>query len=47
MRLDLREFVLHVVGVHGADLVARRRTQNLDNLDELVDTGFSWEKGLS
>lgn len=37
MRLDLRELVLHVVGVHGPDLVPRGCAEHLDDLDELVD----------
>lgn len=43
--LDLREFVFHIVGVHGSDLLASRCTQNLDNLNQLVDarlTGKQW-----
>lgn len=38
MRLDLRELVLHVVGVHGANLLPRGRTKYLDNLHELVNS---------
>jgi len=38
MWLDLREFMFHVVGVHCADLLPRRRTKNLDNFDELIDS---------
>jgi hypothetical protein len=38
MRLDLRELVFHVVGVHGADLVASGSSQDLNNLDQLVNT---------
>jgi hypothetical protein len=47
MRLDLRELVLHVVGVHGADLVPGGRSQNLDNLYQLVNTRLAWEQWLS
>jgi len=47
MRLDLREFVLHVVWVHGANLITCWGSQNLDDFDELVDSRFSWEKRLS
>jgi len=47
MRLDLGELVLHVVWVHGANLVTCWRTQNLDNFNELVDPRLSREKGLS
>lgn len=46
MRLDLREFVLHVVRIHRTDLVTRRRSQNFDDLDQLVNARFSWEKWL-
>ena len=31
MRLDLREFVLHVIGVHGPDLLAGGSAKNLDD----------------
>lgn len=47
MRLDLRELVLHVVGVHGADLVASRGAQNLDDLHQLVDTRLAGEEWLT
>ena len=46
MRLDLRELVLHVVGVHRANLVSCRRAENLDDLDELVDTRFTGKQRL-
>lgn len=45
--LDLWEFVLHVVGVHGTDLIPSRSTKHLDNLDQLVNTRFSGEQGLT
>lgn len=45
--LDLGKFVFHVVGVHGPDLLACRCTQNLDDLNQLVDSGFAREKWLS
>lgn len=45
--LDLGELVLHVVGVHGADLITGRRAQHLDDLDELVNTRLTREQGLS
>jgi hypothetical protein len=41
---DLWEFVLHVVGVHGANLVASWSAQDLDDLDELVNTRLAWEQ---
>lgn len=47
MRLNLWELVLHVVGVHGADLLTRRRAQDLDDLDQLVDAGFAGEERLA
>jgi hypothetical protein len=47
MRLNLRELVLHVVGVHGADLVSGRRSQDLDDLYELVNTRLAREQWLS
>lgn len=31
MRFDLRELVLHIIGVHGADLLPSRGAQNLDD----------------
>lgn len=47
MRLDLRELVLHIVGVHGADLIACRSAQHFDDLHQLVDTGFTREERLT
>lgn len=47
VRLDLGEFVLHVVGVHGPDLLASRRTQHLDDLDQLVYTRLAGKQGLT
>ena len=47
MRLDLRKLVLHVVGVHRADLVARGRAEHLDDLDQLVDAGLAGEQRLA
>lgn len=47
MRLDLRELVFHVVGVHGANLIPCGRTENLDDLDKLVDTRLAGEQRLS
>ena len=46
MRLDLRELVLHVVGIHGTDLLARGRAQDLDNLHELIDARLPGKEGL-
>lgn len=47
MRLDLRELVLHVVGIHRSDLITSWGTKDLDNLDELVDTRLAGEKRLT
>lgn len=47
MWLDLGEFVLHVIRVHCADLVASWSAQNFDDLDKLVDTRLAWEKRLT
>jgi hypothetical protein len=43
MRLDLGKLMLHVVGVHCADLVARRGAEHFDNLDELVNARLTRE----
>lgn len=47
MRLDLREFVLHVVGVHGLDLLTGRCPENFDDLNELVNTALTREERLA
>lgn len=47
VRLDLRELVLHVVGVHGPNLVASWGAQHLDDLDQLVNTRFAREERLT
>eukprot|EP00967_Tisochrysis_lutea_P065811 scaffold85645_cov29-Tisochrysis_lutea.AAC.2 len=44
MGLDLREFVLCIVLIHRLDLVKGRRSQHLDDLDELVHTGLAREE---
>ena len=44
---DLREAVLCVFRIHGEDLFARRRTQDLDDFDELVYTTLTWEDWLT
>lgn len=41
--LDLRELVFHVVWVHRANLISRRRAEHLDDLHELVDARFARE----
>lgn len=45
--LDLRELELGVVGVHLADLFPCRRTQHLDDLDQLVHARVSREDWLA
>lgn len=47
VRLDLRELVLHVVGVHGANLLPSRRSENFDDLNQLVNTRFTGEQRLT
>ena len=47
MRLDLWEFVLHIIRVHRLDLVPRWRPQNLDNFDQLIDPTFTRKEGLT
>jgi hypothetical protein len=47
MRLDLREFELSVVLVHGLNLLARRGAHDLDNLHKLVHIAIAREEGLS
>ena len=37
MRFDLRELVLHIIGVHGADLFPGGCAQDLDDFHELVN----------
>jgi len=47
MRFYLRELVLHVIGVHRPNLFPRGCTQDLDDLDELVNARLAWEQWLS
>ena len=47
MWFDLWELVLHIVRVHRANLIARRSAEHFDDLDELIDTGFTREERLS
>jgi hypothetical protein len=47
MRLDLGELVLHVVGVHGTNLISGRRAEDFNDLHELVNTRLSREQGLT
>ena len=44
--LDLGEGKLSVVGVHGEDLLACRRAQDLDDLHQLIDGRLAREEGL-
>ena len=46
VRLDLRELVLHVVGVHRANLVSCGCAENLDDLDELVNARLTGKERL-
>ena len=45
--LDLGELVFHVVGVHGANLIASGSSQDLDDLNQLVDTRLTGEQRLA
>lgn len=47
MRLNLGKLMLHVVRVHGSDLFSGWSPENLDDLDELIDTRLSWEERLT
>jgi hypothetical protein len=47
MRLNLREFVLHVVWIHSANLIPRWCTKHFNDLHELVNAGFTREERLS
>lgn len=47
MRLDLREFMLHVVWIHSLDLLTSWGTKDFDDLDKLVNTRFTREKRLA
>ena len=47
MGFDLWKLVLHVVRVHRLDLLARRCTEDLDNLDQLVNATLAGEQGLA
>lgn len=47
VRLDLRELVLHVIGVHGANLLTGRGAEHLDDFHQLVDTRLTREERLA
>lgn len=38
--------MLHVVGVHGPDLITRGCSENFDDLDQLVDARLAGEERL-
>lgn len=46
MRLDLGELVLHVIWIHGPNLVSGGRSEDFDDFNQLIDAGFSREKRL-
>jgi hypothetical protein len=45
--LDLWEFVFHVIGIHGTNLVACRSAQDFDNFYQLINTRLSGEQRLA
>ena len=47
VRFDLWELVLHIIRIHGLDLLPRRCPQNLDDLHQLVDAALTREQGLT
>lgn len=47
MRLNLWEFEFGIVGVHLANLIARRCTEDLDDLDQLIYTAVAREYRLA
>lgn len=47
MGFDLGEFVLHVVGIHGTDLVTGGRSQHFDDLYELINARLAGKQRLS
>ena len=47
MRLDLREFELCVILVHGLDLLARGRAHDFDDFYELIHIAVAREEGLA
>jgi len=47
VRLDLRELVLHVIWVHGANLLASWGAEHFDDLDKLINARLSREQGLT
>jgi len=47
VRFDLGELMLHIIRIHGLDLLPRRCSQNLDNLHQLVDATLTREQWLT
>jgi len=47
MWFDLREFVFHVIRIHGSYLFFGRSSEDFDDFNELIDTRFSWEQRWS
>ena len=47
MRFDLRKLELGIIGIHFANLFSGRRTQDFDNLHQLVDARVARENGLT
>lgn len=45
--LDLRELMLHVVGVHSLDLFPSWCSKDLDDLNQLINSALSREQGLT
>ena len=45
--LDLGEAVFGVLGVHRQDLLSRGGTEDLDDLNKLINAALSWENRLS
>ena len=46
-RSNLRESVLFVIRIHGLNLFLGWGSENLDDLNQLVDTTLSWEDRLA
>ena len=45
--LDLREFVLHVIWVHGADLISSWSSQDLDDFYQLINSRLPRKQWLA
>lgn len=46
MRLDLGKLMFHIIGIHGPDLILGWGSENLNNLDQLIDATLTREDGL-